>query len=421
MKRWLSRGGWILGLVLVVVACRIEQTDTCSADQQDGNWQQIVDNSSCTAAQKGEAYLALGGFDYIRFLGADNLNQVLGLSEDTWQQKRSNFDRAAAVVRSVYRTGDDAERTIFLFGTFLGLFTYLSGSLDNGAGQAVPFDGTMTDEEITRFTGIEATFVGGNGSGVGLDIQDRFQIEQTGETYIFVQPDRFYYDLDGDGIIDLHSDGTERALVDATFLMDPARWTAFRRVAHLVRVDNPMVTVEGDDPATRINRFSGRLNSYLSDLVSGFVALGVDRSADILKPILDFQDNLDNGGDCPYLNANPAFRLIETLAAQSRELPVAPGETYTDANVFSVARLSKLGLEVVTDDAAYPDISVDPGLKLLYLDATREAVIPYWRDATSDVREALAAFSRFSPTEIAANDGTISLSEILCLPEKLSP
>jgi hypothetical protein len=419
MKRWLFGIGWFIGIMLMTTACRVEQTDTCTADQQDGNWQQIIDNPDCTPAQKGEAYLALAGFDYSPFLAGSDLIQVLRLSESNWEQKRTYFDQAVVTVRPVYNSGDDAERTVFLFGIFLSLFTHLSGLLDNGAGEAKPFDGVITDEEVSRYTGIVAA-KSGDGAGIDLELQNRFQIEQDGTAYLFVEPDRFYFDLDGDGIIDRYEDGTEKALGDVSFLMDPARWNAFRQVAYLKRIDNPMITAAGDDPAPRILQFTQQIDRYLSDLVDGFVALGVDRSAEVLEPITRFQSSLDNGAVCPQLNTDPAFRLIEVITAESRRHPVESGETYADANVFTVNRLIELGLDVASGATKYPGITVEPGLKLLYLNATRNDVIPYWEDAASDVREALAAFSRFNPTAVVADDGKIGLSEILCLPEMMS-
>ena len=51
---------------LFSVSC--QQADTCEDDKLDGSWGDIVDNDSCTAEQKGEAYLALGGFDSFNLL-----------------------------------------------------------------------------------------------------------------------------------------------------------------------------------------------------------------------------------------------------------------------------------------------------------------------------------------------------------------
>ena len=104
-------------LCFSTISCR--QADTCEDDKKDGKWGEIVDNDSCSADEKGEAYLALGGFNFFNFRTQqdEDIVSTMGITDHNWETKLNYFESSANAVRSSYQDGSDTEKTIFLLAS----------------------------------------------------------------------------------------------------------------------------------------------------------------------------------------------------------------------------------------------------------------------------------------------------------------
>lgn len=142
----------ILFVFCFFIICCSENEDTCEKDKINGDWGDIVENSKCSDTEKAEAYLALGGFDYFSYIGVEdpNLISILGLNPSNWTIKREYFDKAIELSEPLI---SGTQKTIYLFGNFLALYTYIHGTLDNGANDStIAFDGNVESSEIETFT-----------------------------------------------------------------------------------------------------------------------------------------------------------------------------------------------------------------------------------------------------------------------------
>ncbi|MDH5560037.1 MAG: hypothetical protein OEY59_04190 [Deltaproteobacteria bacterium] len=406
-------------LIILVVSCGGEKSNSCVTDKKNEEWQKIVDNPDCDAEQKGEAYLALGGFNYIDFIikstetsGVD-LITLLGLTKSNWSEKYQNFDMALKTVSQTYKTGSNTEQTVALFASFLSLYTYLQGNLDNGAAAGTQaFDGTIAPEEVSNFTGVAINDNQGS-DGTSLVTTKLYQIRYNNQYYIIdneLSPPKVFNDVSEDGL----SDSELTALESLLIMQDMANWTELNQVVLMDALDNPLSS-QGD-PQVVLDFVSNLLN-YLTSITDSMISLGVDSTDDTVKDISKLKSDLDNGGACPALDNNPSLRLVELFSTNSKKLQLPAGESYATHNLFSLADLASLGEDSTFD--SIPGTSVDPGVKMLFKKSDIE-YIPYWDDATLQIKDAMAGLEVFKTSSVKKNDGIIAFSEIICAADIMS-
>jgi hypothetical protein len=407
-----------LSLILIILLALLfsascQQADTCKKDKLDGNWSEIVDNDSCTEEQKGEAYLALGGFDSFNLLNdPDNANfiAILGLTKGNWASKYGYFHRAVNTVKPVTEsTESDFKKTIYFFASFLRLYTYVIGNLDGD-----PIDGDVESSEISDFTGVGVA-PGGGDDGTLLTTTTKFQFKSGGSYYIVDSTGPTYY-------TDSNADGSEKnettlSVAQQAAVANPSGWSEVNQVMHMESLSDPLQSTGGSVDVTTITSFSGNLLTYMTDVDQALAAIGIDESADARKAIDDFRTDLDNGAECSTLNSNPALRLVEMIVSNSQYEAVT---NYQNVNLFSVAELQGLGEESTLTETDPFGSGLVPGIKMLFKPVSGNYV-PYWQAAHSDVADALASLSNFSPIEVKKLDGKIAFSEIICLSETSDP
>lgn len=413
----------LLGFTIGLMSCKSNQEDTCEHDKINGDWQRIIDSSECSSTEKAEAYLALGGFDYFGFIGEDNpdLISMLGLNEDNWQTKRGYFDSALSLVAGL-STG--TQKTIYLFGAFLGMYTYFAGNLDNGAnGQAIALDGNIESSETDAFTG------SGLSSGSGTN---ETELITTSYYQVSINNSNQYYTIDSATLSsgppytvyeDNDADGTGDTLLaagDATTVvnnMSSEGISALNQVVLMNRLQNPFQSIASVN-INNINQFSNTVLDYLNKIETATDALELDDTEEPVKTISEYQSDIDNGGECQLLEENPALLLSHYFASSMQKTQIAD---YATVNVLLASKLSQYGVDATFDanDLSTSYGFSDMGVKVRYLNSDGSSYIPYWSDATSDITETMNVFSEFS-VNVVAKDGTVSLAEIICASELLS-
>ena len=405
-------------ILFVMLSCATEQDNTCEDDKKDENWGAIISSSSCSPTQKGEAYLARGGFDYFKFVANEesSLVTVLGLTAGSWQAQWQDFHNAASTVRGSYAIGSGAEKTIFFFGSFLAYYTYMTGNLDNGEGAGTTaFDGNFESSEISYFTGAEVA-TGSGGDGTTLVTTTDYQFQVDGNYYIYDEPNsEFYYDENADGLRDNGTAVSNAALL--TSFVDTSKWTVLNQVVHMDSLEDPLASQGGAEAATRVTGFFTNLIGYLTDVEDAMRSLGIDSSDDSIEQITVLRSKIDNGGQCTQLDNNPSLRLVEMFAANSQKAEITSGGSYAAVNVFSAAELISLGENATFESV--DGITVDPGVKMLFKPDAGD-YIPYWNGAVADVKTAMESLDQFDPSALKADDGVIVLSEVICVSEKMS-
>lgn len=416
---------FILSIGMVLCSCSSEETNTCENDKLDSNWGSIVSSSLCSSEQKGEAYLALGGFDYFDLITTEDptLIKILGLSSGNWLTKYGYFVKAANLVRSRYTTGTDAEKNIFFLGSFLATYTYMTGKLDNGeGGSAVAFDGNMESSEISALTGTSVSSNTGGGDGTNLVPTNLLQVKSGDDYYLINIVNSLITDISADSNADGIQDGSITLPVYSSVLENVAQWSVVNQVAYMNSMEDPLGGTGGSAKVDEVKDFSTVLLNLLVDIEASMVGLGLDSSADTIEKIVDFRNKLDNGGSCTQLKDNPLLLLAEEFST-SQKLEIAAGGSYADANVFSLTRLAELGKSNFADPGSLtgnlPGITVNIGVKILFKRADND-YIPYWTDATTDIKSALESVAQFDTTSVRSNDKKISFSEIICAAELFS-
>ena len=396
----------VISMVMIgtlLFGCANEGTNTCVEDQKDGNWQAIVDNSNCSEEQKGEAYLALGGFNYFDFITKKEypLATIFGLTSNNWETKQRNyFDVAANIVRPLYASGSDKAKTVFLSGSFAGFFTYISGMLDNGGGNKLAFDGKIDVEELDSFVG--ASLKTNQGDGTTLSPTNDYQI-MYGGTYYIVNGDtkNVYVDTSTDGIRDASADNANVVIVNM------ASWTVVNQVVHVDQLTEPLSKIGN---YTQVATFATNSNLYLTDLENAIRSLITDDSVKtLLDQIRNFKKIIDNGANCKKLNQNPNLKLIGFFLSKSIR---DPQPDYTHYNIFSKAELKKFYEDTTFSDL--PGVSVETGVKLIYKGKT-ENYVPNWGAATNDVYAVMDRMSNYGTKDIKASDGEVTLAEVECV------
>ncbi|PCI30635.1 MAG: hypothetical protein COB67_01410 [SAR324 cluster bacterium] len=408
---------WISAFLLLV-SCADPDKDTCEQDQLDGNWQAIVDSNQCNAEQKGEAYLALGGFDYFKFAtsGDQPLAKTLNLTSTAdAETKFGYFEKAKNEVESSYKTGTNAEKTIFFLGSFLTLYTRLIKDLDTGTGSATAVDGKVETEEVDNFVGSGlSTPSGSDADGSTMTKTDFIQFQISDGYYIFDSttannvPPSVYADTEADGSAD-----NSTSLFDNSnpqkFL--PNNWLAANQVVYLEKLEDPF---SGGVNTNNITTFMGDLITDLTDLENSLLALGVDSDSDSIKDINDFKTKLDNGATCPSLVSNPNLKIAELFVKNTQETSIG---NYADTNLFTVAELVGQG-EADTSTDSIPGFAGTIGIKMLFRQNST-TTIPYWSDASTDVKSAMTRIKGLGSNSASKNDGIITLSEVICAAELL--
>ncbi len=414
----------VLCVGLFLLSCVIQE-DTCEEDRNKGNWDQIIGSNSCSAEQKGEAYLAKGEFDYFRFAQLEDpeLYTFLNLTAENWEEERYNYYRAAAnIVRDRYETGNDTAKTIFFLGSFLALYTYLGGNLDNGKPEgtdAAAWDGNIESSEVDEFTGAGIQ-TDSTGDGTDLDAStDSYQFEYNGIYYILEETTQeIFVDLLADGI----KDGDGISAFDAEVLIEnKSNWTVLNQIVHVVDLNDPLATSGGAEKATLVTSFSASLVNYLSDVEKAMLSLGMDSSSDSIATIVKYRNKLDNGGVCDRFKNNPNLPLVEIFVGNSQKEEIVAGGTfpYANVNLLSPTELGNLGEDSSGDFQSIPDVSAELKIRLLFSDGLGN-YIHNWGSAKLEIQTAMLSMAQFQSTGVESGDGKIAFSEIVCAAELLS-
>ncbi len=400
-----------LVFVLLLASCANEQTDTCETDKTNGDWQEIVDSDACSNTEKAEAYLALGGFDYYDFILSDNVDLVnnLGLNVNNWETKKGYFDAAASLASSMT---SGTQKTIYLLGSFLALYTHMEGKLDNGAnGNATAFDGEVETSETDSFTG---SGLASDSSDSDTDLEPtefyQFLINDNSQIYVWdVSTDIFYEDNNGDG----RGDDPLTSVAAETLLssMTNNGLQVLNQVVYMNSLADPFAS-SGSVNIAGVNEFAQTILVYIENIQTALDALSADSSDDTVVQIEEFRSDLDNGGECETLENNPILLLVQYFASNIQETAISD---YSNVNALSSLTLLKYGADASFDSSNLSStygIS-DLGIKIRFLNFNSTDEIPYWLDATSDVTRTLELFKQFD-NDVEKDDGKIVLSEIIC-------
>ncbi|MCP4296963.1 MAG: hypothetical protein GY786_15275 [Proteobacteria bacterium] len=415
----------LLIATLIFAACKSEDTNTCEQDKLDENWGSIVSSSKCSADQKGEAYLALGGFDYFKFATNPDspIASILGIdSTNDADTKLKYFNLASDQVKDHYKTGSDTAKSIFFFASLLGLYTYSSIELDNGDGTAdTAFDGQFSATEIEAFTGSGLSDVTGDGTDMDPST-DMVQFKPSDGNYYLVDfsSTLYYRDTNGDGLGDIVLDPlTDAALILS--ILDPTLWTEANRVVYLNNLTDPFA---GGVYISEIRDFinelvgSGTNSGYLENLKASLLSLGLDSSSDSIETINSFQSSVDNGATCSALNDNPGLRIMELIINKTAKDATSD---YSNLNVFSISDLVAMGETDVSGDAdEILGYIGNIGAKMLFKQASGNYV-PNWgsADTTSDCCSVLTTLRDITSSSSVKDDGEITTSELICLTDTL--
>jgi len=396
-------------MLVCIFAASCRQTDTCEDDKKDENWEAIVDNASCSDEQKGEAYLALGGFDYFNFVTAEdpNLNEILNLNEDTWERSYNYFRAAVHTVIPVSGNDTDAEKTIYFIGSILSLYTHLIGNLDNS------FDGEIESDEISEFTGTNINDESDAVSdGTNLETTGLIQFRYENQHYIAEINDPsdlstwlFYNDDSADGIENSNLGPAEKL----SLISGSADWEKINHVVDMKRLEDPFAGNAAKIQDTTL--FFTVLVGLIDSVEQSLQVLGVDASDDSVAQLSDIKNSIDNGAQCSQIQYNPAIVLLQ-IFSQSLEKNERTDSDYSESNIIQMEDLT--GIE----DTTYPTIdalSVELNVKVRFLDELANN-LAYWSDATPDVFNALSNISQIGTVD-ATGDGVISFSEIICTSE----
>lgn len=401
----------MLSVLLFLVACKNEEEkDNCKEDRIDGKWQDVIDSSQCSKGEKGEAYLGLANFDYfdlIRYKDSKNITQILGLSSSNWASRLNSYKNAAGIVRSSYKKGDDREKTVFFFGSFLSMYTDMSGNLDNGDdGAATAFDGTITAGEIEKFSGVTQNASGGN-TDVTISTTDHYQIKSGNSYYIYDESDELMYnDAEADGLKDgaatAHSDVEKAALISSA--------TEVNQVVQIDKIADPLAGAISD-PNIVID-FSNSLLSYLDDIQDALTSLDIKNDSKLVEPIIEFRKDIDNGGQCETVKNFPALSLANLFVANTQKTVLTD---YRSTNKVSVDDIRNLYPSF--DSTNLPGISVPLGVKLVYK-ADAGGSTPHW-DASEDpeILDAMTSLELIGTTDVEKLDGKVSYTELACVPD----
>jgi hypothetical protein len=415
----------IFGFVLLAFfACKDDEEDNCEDWKYNEKWSKIVNSSSCTAEQKGEAYLALGGFDYfnlIRFQDSP-FAEVLGLNSGNISTKQNYFDKAAQIVESTYQNGSGIAKTIYLFGTFAGAYTYLTGNLDRGVdGSADGFDGIFSSYEINNFLGTDVSEDTNNLNN--MVATTTYQIKSSGNYYLYnsVSTQLFNDDL-ADGIDD-------SLVVEITDVLTKASIsqvaTAIFQVTELNSITDPLSGATSKNPSD-ITGFADNIAGYLQQIKSSLQVLDIEDTSTMIEDITTLQNQLDNGGKCDTFQVGSALNFLNTIVEKTRREQL-PSSSYATDNILSTADIISDASSDSSDDI-FTDISNNPlfpnvqefGVKLKFKNNSG-GFEAYWAGAhPSDIYTPMDNLSALTNNVLTAGDGKIALTEILCAGELIS-
>lgn len=422
-KRFLAL---LLVAVIVLFNCKGKEEDSCEEDKIDGDWEAIATNSDCSSTERAEAYLALGGFNFFDYLSLDdpNLASILRLNGSNWQTKKSYFDKAANLTAT---KRDGTQKTIYLFGTFLGLYSYVSGKLDNGtdpSNDARAFDGELASSEIEAFTGSGVTDTSDDSTEFDVTTDSnpnplyQFKISNVDKYFLYNSTAGEYYeDASGDGIVDNTSDvsvtvGNHLANNDIE---------SFNQIMYLNSLTNPLAATGNVNPAA-INTFANSVYGYLENVQTAIETIQGGETSEAVEAIEDYKGYLDNGGQCKTLNDSPGLRLIQYFNSVMQD---ASADDYSGVNVLSTTELSSLGekdasadIPTLTFGGTTVSLPSEIGIKVVFKHWNSGPYLPFWKpDSTTDtdVKDTMTFFNRFDKSNVKAGDHRIVLSEILCV------
>ena len=410
-------------IVTAFLACKADEEDQCDDWKYNEEWSKIISSSSCSAEQKGEGYLALGGFDYFNLIIYEDepFSKMLGLNNGNWETKRNYYDAAASVVSSTYQNGSGIAKTIYLLGTFAGAYAHLSGNLDNGAdGSADAFDGDMTSVEINNFLGTDVSEDTNDLNN--MNATTTYQIKSGGSFYLYKSDlNELYNDVAADGIDDPPATAEITGFLKATLL---SAATAVYQVTELNSITDPLSGATSK-PASVITDFASKISTYLQNMKSSLQALDIDEASNTIDDITTFQNQLDNGGKCTSFDVGSALNFLNTIVEKTRkdQFPL----NYDNDNILSTSEIINDASADSSDDV-FTDITNNPllpnaqefGVKLKFKNSSG-GFEAYWAGAhPTDIVTPMDNLSAITDNNLTAGDGKIALTELLCAGELMA-
>jgi hypothetical protein len=410
---------------LALSACSARQEDTCETDRIDGDWKAVSENDNCSNAERAEAYLARAGFNYFEFIVNDDpdLIEILGLSENNWLEKKDYFDNAIDLIGDVTDDSRGTDKTISLLGSYLALFTHVSGNLDNGAGSAAAFDGEIEEAEQSHFTG--SALSSSDADASELIPTDFYQIRIVGQTQYYVvdggslssgPPYSVFLDNNGDGSGDERADNSTGLSVISSML-DPGL-AELNQVTHMNSLQDPFADSAGLN-ISAVNTFADDILQYILKIQTATEALNVDASQDAVKQVEEFRQTLDNGGVCSELEDNPAILLVQYFASSLQEDITSD---YSLLNRLVASRINEYGVDASFDTIGLLDTySIEElGVKVRFRVNESSDYISYWTDSSSEIKTTLEVFKNFDNNQLEAGDNKIVFSEVICASDLMS-
>lgn len=441
----------ILALLLTflfIVSCASEKENSCEEDQDDLDWQAVTKNDDCSNEEKAEAYLALAGFSSYELINQGNrtIPEVLGLNGSNWATKKGYADTAVSLVSSL-STG--TQKTIYFFGSILGLYTTAMGNLDNGQydpstdatsdASADAFDGELYDSEINHFAGSGIALDSSPDDGMSIDAVDAyFQVRVNGQSEYFIYdwnvyetyytdplnypfnspPVFIYLDTNADGT----SDGNHSNSTDYFNDMTSDGLAEFNQIFKLNALTDPFKD-RNDLSAdiTVINTFAADIYQYITNIESGASNLGIDASEDYMEDLAKYKSDLDNGAECKTLTEQKSIKIFQYLTGAFQDVSA---DDYSDKNLVELSELVRLGVDSTPDTSALSGILsiAKVGAKFRFRSkADPNVYLPYWKnDSTSDINDLLSIIQRFEFNDVTSDDGKVTFSEIICAADATS-
>lgn len=464
----------MLSLALLTACAPKEKVD-CDQLMTDQKYKQVV-NSCDDPAQVSMAYLGLAGFDFVKFLAADDPDNTIELLDVKPGNVTSKRNLVLQAVRGVAKQDTSIQSFVLLLASYLGLKLTLAEYLDNGAADADALDNQVLESEVEDATGLHVVDPA-PAVPFALGASPTYAVVESGDPYVVdcgadvtaplcdgSDPVTVYDDTApslGAGLDVTGADGSPPALAGAE---------AADQVVMLLDFDPPITLDTGK--LDRAESFLGtgtldpnfpkehpglfpigvlgyldlieRANSALVKAAGGKPKKGESPQSTLNDQINKIRERLDNGAACFKEGATDPAKTAAAiplnilyaiyLSAAGTAAQAAPSDgDYTAFNIVSAADLDIDG-DLATDDpsgTAVPDGSqfefggggLSMGYKVLFPKSAglstfnRAQATPRVDTSHSAFRNAFELLPRIAPNAVEAGDGKVDLIEVICTAE----
>jgi len=470
--RAIARAALLLGALGLAACAPLQKTDCDQllADQKYGKAAKTCEDPSAVSM----AYLGLAGFDFIRFLAAEDQNDVAGLlklNASNVTEKRELINQA---IREIYPPDTSKQAFILLLAGFLGLSVTNSEYLDNGAGGATAFDNDIAGSEVEEATGL---IVESPAPAVPFDLglSATYQMVETGQPYVV--------DCGADVTAPLCDDDPASTLtiyddtlpvkgagldVTSTGMADPANATEVNQVTMLLDFDLPITittekltrlesfleegTLDEDFPRRHPERFPIGVLGYLELIdganlkltqeAGGSAADGQPANSTLNDAVDRIRAALDNGAVCFGEAATDPVKIaaafpLNLLYAVYRAAPgttrkKVPGDLdFTTYNIVAAADLdtdadgnvdASAPIQTAPDGTgfAFGGGTLAMGYKVLFPASDglgafdRGLATPRIDQTTASFQTNFEYIPRLAPKAARALDGRVEMIEMIC-------